>query len=369
MFLVSATATCMLPWKAIVGARGDVRRFRIQIEFAECALAARAAKRVSMSSQCRKLAAASSRGVFLLLEALPQALGRAADLLGFIEHDQSALASRSSKVCSRAVFERRGKFPAGIGGSDARLLGQRQHLDLGELHDGALALDFEAANGFDLVAEEFDTQRARILGGEDVEDAAADGILAGHLHRLALLVADRNQVRFDGLERQFFADAQLDGEAAVVIAGVSAQQRGAHGRDGDGHFRGGHAPESDGALLADFGVRRKVLAREHIERRQQLWGARFGASDQKVEEGLGEFEQSLRALIAVGDHQQGALGELPQQHQIERLGGRRQPGEREFGIFVAKRLGEDLLKRRVAAEGLKEVADCRMGHKKNRDGA
>jgi hypothetical protein len=36
---------------------------------------------------------------------------------------------------------------------------------------------------------------------------------------------------------------------------------------------------------------------------------------------------------------------------------------------MAERLGEDLLKRRVAAEGLKEVADCGMGHWKNRYGA
>jgi hypothetical protein len=36
---------------------------------------------------------------------------------------------------------------------------------------------------------------------------------------------------------------------------------------------------------------------------------------------------------------------------------------------MAERLGENLLKRRVAAEGLKEIADGGMGHKKNRDGA
>ena len=92
---------------------------------------------------------------------------------------------------------------------------------------------------------------------------------------------------------------------------MSAQQGRAHRRDGDGNFRGRHAPESDGALLADFGVRRQVLAGEHIERRQQLWVASFGASDQQIEKGLGQFEQGLRALIAVRHHQQGTLGGLP----------------------------------------------------------
>ena len=33
---------------------------------------------------------------------------------------------------------------------------------------------------------------------------------------------------------------------------------------------------------------------------------------------------------------------------------------------MAQRLGKDLLKRRVAAEGLKEIADGGMGHKKGR---
>ena len=332
----------------------------IEIEFAEGDLPARGQARFEVFP-VQEAGGGEFGGVFQLIEALPQALGGAADLFGLVEHDQRARFEIEQGLLA-PVFERRGEFPAGIGGSDARLLGQRQHFDLGELHDGALALDIEAADGFDLVAEEFDAQRARVLGGEDVEDAAADGVLAGHLHRLALLVADRNQVRFDGFERQFFADAQFDGQAPVVIAGVSAQQGRAHRRDGDGHFGGCHAPQSDGALLADFGVRRQVLAGEHVERGQQLRAARFGASDQQIEKRLGEFEQSFRALIAVGDHQQRALGELPQQHQVERFGGGRQPGERELGILVAERLGEDLLKRRVAAEGLKEVADCGMGH-------
>ncbi len=92
---------------------------------------------------------------------------------------------------------------------------------------------------------------------------------------------------------------------------MSAQQGRAHRRDGDGNFRGCHAPESDGALLADFGVRREVLAGQHIERGEELRVARFGASDQQIEKRLGELQQSFGALIAVRDHQQRALGELP----------------------------------------------------------
>ena len=44
----------------------------------------------------------------------------------------------------------------------------------------ALRGGIEFANGIGLVAKEFDAQRAIGLGGVDVEDAAADGVLAGH---------------------------------------------------------------------------------------------------------------------------------------------------------------------------------------------
>ena len=37
---------------------------------------------------------------------------------------------------------------------------------------------------------------------------------------------------------------------------------------------GGQAPQADGALLADFGVRRKVLEGQHVERGQELRAVR-----------------------------------------------------------------------------------------------
>ena len=136
----------------------------------------------------KKLAAASS-GRLLAGRALPQALGRAAELLGLVENDRSAR-SRSSKVCSRRSSSAAANSQPGKRGADAGLLGQRQDLDFGDLHDGALGLDIESADGFDLVAEEFDAQGAGAFGAEDVQDAAADGIFADHFHGIAPLVAD-----------------------------------------------------------------------------------------------------------------------------------------------------------------------------------
>ena len=48
----------------------------------------------------------------------------------------------------------------------------------------ALGFDVERADRLDLVAEELDADRVGRVGGEDVEDAAADAELAGHLDDL-----------------------------------------------------------------------------------------------------------------------------------------------------------------------------------------
>ena len=124
------------------------------------------------------------------------------------------------------IVERGGEFPAGEFGSGARLLGKRQHHRLADLDDGALRFHFEAANGFDFIAEEFDAQGAGIFRGVHIENAAADGILAGHLDRLAPLIADGFEMRLDHFERHFLARAQFDREARVEGGGVGARERG-----------------------------------------------------------------------------------------------------------------------------------------------
>ena len=178
-------------------AGGDVGRGRVQIEFAERDLPALSEAAFKLFP-VEKAGGRKLGGVFLLIEPLPQPLGGATDLLRLVEHNQRPGFEIKQSLLA-PVFERRREFPAGIGGADARLLSERQHFNLRELHHRALALDLEAANRFNLVTEEFDAQRTCVFGREDVEDAAADRILAGHFHRLALLVADRNQMRFDGL--------------------------------------------------------------------------------------------------------------------------------------------------------------------------
>ncbi len=59
--------------------------------------------------------------------------------------------------------------------------GEREEQGVVERGAGALGLGVELADGFDLVAEEVDADGAVRLGGVDVDDAAAEGDLAGHL--------------------------------------------------------------------------------------------------------------------------------------------------------------------------------------------
>ncbi len=76
-----------------------------------------------------------------------------------------------------------------------------------------------------------------LLRRKNIQDAAADGIFAGHLHRIALLVPDGAQVLLDGFERQLFAGSQFERETPVVFGGVGSQQSRCDRGNGDGRLR------------------------------------------------------------------------------------------------------------------------------------
>ena len=66
--------------------------------------------------------------------------------------------------------------PIGDAGPDNR------HVDRVERLQAPLAGNLKPPDRFDLVAEELDAHRPVPVGSEDVDDAAADGKLAGQLH-------------------------------------------------------------------------------------------------------------------------------------------------------------------------------------------
>ena len=65
----------------------------------------------------------------------------------------------------------------------------------------------EAADGFDFIAEKFDAHRALGFGRIDIEDAAAQGVLAGHLDDIGGGVADGVQMGEEIFDVEGFAAA------------------------------------------------------------------------------------------------------------------------------------------------------------------
>src|SRR5207253_3139368 len=97
--------------------------------------------------------------------------------------------------------------------------------------DGALCARVEFADRLDRVAEEFDTNRAWRLRGENVDDAAADRELARHLDHLGSRVADRSDVSDEFFERDFCVCGQSAGERKVDVGILIAPEGGAYRRD------------------------------------------------------------------------------------------------------------------------------------------
>ncbi len=75
-----------------------------------------------------------------------------------------------------------------------------------------------------------------------------------------------------------------------------------------------------------------------------------------------QFAQRLGLFVAVHHHHDVALGGLPQQHDVERLGGGGESGERLARVRIAHQPADHLLKGRVATERLKQITDRWMCH-------
>ncbi len=135
-----------------------------------------------------------------------------------------------------------------------------------ELGAGALGLGVEFADGLDLVAEEVDADGAVLLGGVDVDDAAADGDLAGHLDDIDAGVADGEEMLDEHVGDVLFADVEVEGEAAVEVAGEELHAGGFDGDDDEARagVMSGDFPEGGGAGLLDFGVGGEVFEGEDV---------------------------------------------------------------------------------------------------------
>ncbi len=243
-----------------------------------------------------------------------------------------------------------------------RIFDQRQQRGLGDLHHGALGFDVKAADGLDQVAEQLDADGLGRLGREDVEDAAAQRVFADHLDRLALLVADAFQMRQQVFERNLLAHSQRESELPVEFGRLRAEQSRSHRCNGNGSFARSQTPQADRALLGDLVVRREALRRKYVDGRNRLRTREIGGH-KNIEECFHQLAQRVGFLITVHQDQEIPLGGLPEQNQVQSFGRGGEARERKAGVRIASKPADHVLKRGVAAERLKEVANSGMRHK------
>ena len=209
---------------------------------------------------------------------------------------------------------------AGDGGLVEEQLGHRLKVDAVALLGGALGERVEGPHPVQFVAEEIEPQRLLGAGGEEIDDAAADGVLAGLAHGLGAGIAVVAQILLQPVHIQPLADRRLEGGG---LEGGPRRHLLHHRRDGGQHdarplgrlqqpAQGFDAPADQRRVGGNAVVGQAVPSREgqHLQRRGEE-GDRFG--------------QPGGAGIIKGDVQQpvlaGALGEVQQHANVVALGG------------------------------------------------
>ncbi len=192
---------------------------------------------------------------------------------------------------------------------------------------GALGVGVEAADGFDLVAEEVDADGAVHLGGGvDVEDAAAEGDLARHLDDVDFGVADGEEVLDEHVGHVFFAGFEMEGEGLVEVAGEETHAGGFDGGDDEAGLVGGDLPEGGGAGLLDLGVGGEVFEGEDVVGGEAEDG--FGGDGSgEVAGGEDGLVEGFGGLVIGDDDDAGGLGGADEEGEIEGAGGEGESGD------------------------------------------
>ena len=173
----------------------------------------------------------------------------------------------------------------------------------------------ELADGIGFVAEEFDAHGALGFGRVDVEDAAAQGVLAGHFDDVGGGVADGVQVGEQSVEVERFAAANGAGEVGVIVARAQTDGCGGDGRDDDGSGAGGDFPESGGAFFLEFGMRREILERKHVAGGERDDGVGIAGGSEFAEAAENGDEIFDGAIVVDYEDQRAGGGALKQHEQ------------------------------------------------------
>ena len=166
-----------------------------------------------------------------------------------------------------------------------------------------------------------------ISGRVDIEDAAAQGDLAGHLDDIDAGIADGEQVLDQHVGQVLFAAPQVQGERGVVVAREEPHAGGFDGRDDEAWpVPRGDLPERGGARLLDLGVGREIFEGQHVVRGQAQDGSAASAPVSSQAASTAAWSASA-ALLSATRMRQGALAAADEERKIERAGGEGEAGD------------------------------------------
>ena len=175
-----------------------------------------------------------------------------------------------------------------------------------------LRVRIELAQGFDGIAEKFETHRALGLRRKHVDDSSANRELAGHFHHVVEFVAHAAEMRNQIVERDAFFARERAGLLRVKRRVGKAHARGGNGRNHDARQPGCISPQRNRASFENFRVRRSVLPGQHVHRRKDGHFGSLLPGERAVKElqGCGQ-RLRLRARRNQDDHRDGEVRRRP----------------------------------------------------------
>ncbi len=175
----------------------------------------------------------------------------------------------------------------------------RHQLERAQLAGGALRLRIEAADRFQRVAEKIEPHRLGHAGREQIDDAAAHGVIAGFAHGRGAIKAVEIEPLGDAGHRQDIARRCRQRLPGQKLTRRHALQHGVDGGQQDGGmlaaFNAGKARQRHHALRHHRGMRRDAIVRQTIPGREFQ---NFDVGREKAE----RARQHRQARTVAADH-------------------------------------------------------------------
>ena len=131
-----------------------------------------------------------------------------------------------------------------------------------------LRLRIKLAHRLDLIAKEIHANRPVSLRRIHIQNAATPRKLPRHLHQVHLRITHARQVIDQHPDVDLFAPLQLQRQPRVVAPRKQPQRHRLHRRNHNRRRASNKLPKHSSPLLLNIRMRRKILKRQHIMRRQ-----------------------------------------------------------------------------------------------------